>query len=763
MTQHVIRPAAQVRLAMTQAASILLCLLALLSIGGRASAQNVFIPGDLIVSGSPVTGSYDFKFSLWTNPTGTPQVGVTFEDTAVAVNDGVYQVTANFGPNVFTGQTLYFQIAYRIDGSGDAYVTLPRHPFPYGGNAFYSDSTGALQGQAVSTSAPTTNQVLTWNGTAWAAAPALAGPQGPAGPAGARGATGPQGPAGSTGETGPQGPAGSTGATGPQGPAGPTGAQGSTGPQGPSGPTYSAGAGLSLSGTTFSVKTGGITSAMLGAGSVTNSAIAAGAVSGADFALPITINGPAGNVNPVLTANNPTAGAGISANSATGAAIYGVDEATGAGGDLGDGGDGVVGLGSAASTSSGVVGSDLGYGNGVLGEGNAGTGVYGSSVSSTGVYGTDTNNGNYGTLGDVNGYGVYGQSSTNDAVHGADSNNGAAGVSGINSANGYGVYGSSATGTGVWGVSGASSSSGVYGANSTGAIGELGNPSGYGVYGSSSSSDGVHGASSSSSDSAVAGIESAGGYGVYGSSATGTGVAGINVGGSSNSPGVYGSNASGAFGELGSSPDNPSGSGTLPTGLYADGGSSNIGIGVMAAGNLWAAYFAGNVDAEGYLSTADLRVQIDDPVDPANKYLNHAAVASDEHLDIYSGNVTTDGNGSATVVVPAWFTQLNTDFRYQLTCVGQFAQAIVAQEIDNDRFIIATDKPNVKVSWLIAATRNDPDTLDKAFSVEQDKPASAAGTYIDPEAYGQPASQQQDYRAIQQMRAHKPRPVAPQP
>jgi hypothetical protein len=42
--------------------------------------------------------------------------------------------------------------------------------------------------------------------------------------------------------------------------------------------------------------------------------------------------------------------------------------------------------------------------------------------------------------------------------------------------------------------------------------------------------------------------------------------------------------------------------------------------------------------------------------------------------------------------------RLNRDFRYQLTVIGTFAQAIVVTEIANGSFSIKTDKPNVKVS-----------------------------------------------------------------
>ena len=48
-------------------------------------------------------------------------------------------------------------------------------------------------------------------------------------------------------------------------------------------------------------------------------------------------------------------------------------------------------------------------------------------------------------------------------------------------------------------------------------------------------------------------------------------------------------------------------------------------------------------------------------------------------MNIYNGNITTDANGEATVALPAYFAVLNKDFRYQLTVIGQFAQAIVAE------------------------------------------------------------------------------------
>jgi len=151
--------------------------------------------------------------------------------------------------------------------------------------------------------------------------------------------------------------------------------------------------------------------------------------------------------------------------------------------------------------------------------------------------------------------------------------------------------------------------------------------------------------------------------------------------------------------------------------------SDNLGVG--------GAIFAG---------TKDFR--IDHPVDPANKYLYHASVESSEMMTIYSGNVTTDAQGDAVVTFPDWFESLNRDFRYQLTCMGQFAQAIVASRIAGNRFTIKTDKPNVDVSWLVTGVRHDAFAQANPLVAEVDKPANERGFYVHPKLYGQPAEKQ---------------------
>jgi hypothetical protein len=51
-------------------------------------------------------------------------------------------------------------------------------------------------------------------------------------------------------------------------------------------------------------------------------------------------------------------------------------------------------------------------------------------------------------------------------------------------------------------------------------------------------------------------------------------------------------------------------------------------------------------------------------------------------MNIYNGNTTIDATGCTTVTMPDYFDALNKDFRYQLTVIGTFAQAIISKEMD---------------------------------------------------------------------------------
>jgi trimeric autotransporter adhesin len=191
-----------------------------------------------------------------------------------------------------------------------------------------------------------------------------------------------------------------------------------------------------------------------------------------------------------------------------------------------------------------------------------------------------------------------------------------------------------------------------------------------------------------------------------------------------------------------------SGLGGGGTALTAFGGDSIEGFGGVglfgsagtgALGNGLAGKFAGDVEINGDFNVTGVKnFKIDHPLDPANKYLYHAAIESSEVLNVYSGNVITDAKGEVVVNLPDWFEALNRDLRYQLTVIGTFAQAIVAEKVRNNRFTIKTNAPGIEVSWQVTGVRSDVGLKRHPFKVEQDKPERERGTYLSPEAFNQP-------------------------
>lgn len=314
------------------------------------------------------------------------------------------------------------------------------------------------------------------------------------------------------------------------------------------------------------------------------------------------------------------------------------------------------------------------------------------------------------------GYGLLG--STDDGT----------GVAGI-STNSTGVYGQSNNGFGVWGVS--QSHEGVIGSSNSGTGVFGGSDNGKGVFGVSQTLEGVVGSGGSSG---VCGF-SGSGDGVFGFSETGWGVRGLG----------HGSLA----GVVGASIVGPGVS-----------GESNSGDGVLGFSSTGAAgRFLGNVVVTGTLSKAGGSFKIDHPLDPENKYLYHSFVESPDMMNIYNGNVTTDESGEAVVKLPAYFEALNFEFRYQLTVIGQFAQAIVSRKINNNEFAIRTSVPSVEVSWQVTGVRRDAWANKNRIPVEADKKEGERGLYLHPEAFDQPAD-----RGIQshQLLQHADSKKAPQ-
>ena len=151
-------------------------------------------------------------------------------------------------------------------------------------------------------------------------------------------------------------------------------------------------------------------------------------------------------------------------------------------------------------------------------------------------------------------------------------------------------------------------------------------------------------------------------------------------------------------------------------------------------------FIGGNVTIQGNLSKGSGSFKIDHPLDPENKFLSHSFVESPDMMNMYNGTTTTDAKGNAIVTLPDWFEALNQDYRYQLTVIGTFAQAIVGEEIKGNSFTVKTSQPNVKVSWQVTGIRHDAYANKHRIAVEERKPEGERGLFLHPDAFNQPES-----------------------
>jgi hypothetical protein len=411
-------------------------------------------------------------------------------------------------------------------------------------------------------------------------------------------------------------------------------------------------------------------------------------------------------------------------------------------GVFGTSGEPLPNFGSIPARIAGVEGHSYQH-PGVVGVSVEQPGVQGESLQGLGMFGRSETN--HGVLGVTNAPTVPGERPSAAGVFGS-SVVGGNGVTGfVGSATG--VVGSSVRGLGVSGTSGdadgisglslnANGVRGVGGTEPTGggqiASGVRGSsPTGFGVRGDSSENSGIVGVTSGRGDGATA---------IHFSTEPGSGVSGLSIlfngvdGFSFNGIGVRGEGRNGGVHGFSNS---RSAKAAAILGQNSDG---------------FAGVFVGKVLVSGFLSKAGGGFEIDHPLDPANTYLRHSFVECPEMLNVYSGNATTDDKGEAKVALPKYFEALNQDFRYQLTVIGQFAQAIVAEEIRNNRFTIKTDQPQVKVSWQVTGIRQDPWAVANRMVVEEDKAAEDKGHYLHPEPWGQSAEAAMHRSEAQQAR-----------
>lgn len=126
-----------------------------------AAAGTAFTyQGYLQKSGSGVTSTCDFQFSLYDASTGGSQVGSTVTKSSVSVANGLFTTELDFGSSAFDGNARYLQIAVKCSGES-SYTTLngrvALNPAPYA---------MSLRPGAIINGTDTTGRVLTVRDTA---------------------------------------------------------------------------------------------------------------------------------------------------------------------------------------------------------------------------------------------------------------------------------------------------------------------------------------------------------------------------------------------------------------------------------------------------------------------------------------------------------------------------------------------------------------------------------------------------------------------
>jgi hypothetical protein len=356
-----------------------------------------------------------------------------------------------------------------------------------------------------------------------------------------------------------------------------------------------------------------------------------------------------------------------------------------------------------------------------------GVGVFGGSIGGVAI-------GVTGESGDA--HGVFGGNNSTlnprDAPGGPLDLNIKAGVWGDNRGGGYGVRGTSIGPQGTVGIHGHGTSSGVEGFGADqGVLGES-TGSGVGVLGSGIKA-GVQGNAGGPGLGHVGILGRSGGLGATDPVTTaavtsetnalqagGRGVLAIGV-----NVGVQ------AIATTGHGLD-----GLSITGVGVAGGTSGTGpdsVGVFgiapAGGAALAGKFQGNVDIKGSLSKTGGGFRIDHPLAPTERYLNHSFVESSERKNVYDGVAVLDVDGQAIVELPPWFEALNSEFRYQLTCLGAFAPVYIARKLSDNRFMIAGGAARMEISWQVTGIRSDNWARANPLDVEEDKHELERGSY----------------------------------
>ena len=108
--------------------SLLIVVMVLLLAAGLALGQSSSFTyqGRLTDAGTAANGNYDLQFTLWDSVSGGTQIGSTQTLNTVAVSNGTFTVSLDFGAGSFPGANRFLEISARPSGGGSFTLLAPR-------------------------------------------------------------------------------------------------------------------------------------------------------------------------------------------------------------------------------------------------------------------------------------------------------------------------------------------------------------------------------------------------------------------------------------------------------------------------------------------------------------------------------------------------------------------------------------------------------------------------------------------------------------
>jgi hypothetical protein len=139
-------------------------LLALLATSSALAQSAAFTyQGRLAQRNHPASGYYDLQFCLTDSAGEGKRIGDALTNACVAVTDGLFTATLDFGAAAFDGSALWLQVGVRTNGSPDPFTLLyPNQPLTVTPYAAFANNAGTAAYAAVAGVATTgTNTSLT--------------------------------------------------------------------------------------------------------------------------------------------------------------------------------------------------------------------------------------------------------------------------------------------------------------------------------------------------------------------------------------------------------------------------------------------------------------------------------------------------------------------------------------------------------------------------------------------------------------------------